>query len=299
MKISVLIASYKRPIDLARCLRGLESQTRLPDDVVVILRDTDQESWQLLKEFSTHLPVRILEVKRPGVLAANNVALPTIQSELVSFIDDDACPAADWLERIEKHFQVDPTLGGLGGRDRFAHPKMLVETEKAAKEVGRIRWYGKIINYHHRQFPYVTEADSLKGCNMTFRRKLVDACDESLLGNACYYELDLCFRVKAKGYKIKFDGNILVDHYLAETHLDRFHRGELHPDRVYNDYHNRAKVLFRHLHGFRWLASLIFWLGLEPNFALLRFLRHHYPQPFICWWSALTGSWRGFLVRRA
>lgn len=292
MKISVLIASYKRSKDLERCLRGLEKQSRKADDIVVILRDEDRESWQFIRNFSTSLPLRTLEVKRPGVLAANNLALPTIQSDLISFIDDDACPSTDWLERIEKHF-ADPTLGALGGRDRFAHPLMLEETERPTKCVGKIRWYGKIVNYHHRVFPFVAEADSLKGCNMTFRRDLIESCDEGLRGNACYYELDLCFGVKAKGYRILFDGNLLVDHYLSENHLDRFRRGEHHPERVFVDYHNRSRVLLKHLHGPRRFVTAIYWLLVEPNLALARFLRQS--QTFSCWMQALRGSWAGLL----
>lgn len=300
MKLSVLLASYKRPVDLERCLKGLEKQTRPPDEIALILRDTDTASWDFIGEFQkqTSLPLKILKVTKPGVLAANNLALPAIQSDLVSFIDDDACPSPDWLERIESHFRKNQNLGALGGRDRFAHPLMLDETERATKKVGKILWYGKIVNYHHRRFSGVARADSLKGCNMTFRRHLIDQCDEGLGGNACYYELDLCFQVKAKRHEILFDGDLLVDHYLAETHLDRFRRGEAHPERVFQDYFNRARVLLRHLKGpKRWIAGA-YWLLVEPNIALLRFFRNRFPHPIQCWKEALRGSWLGWQSAR-
>lgn len=300
MKQAVLIASYKRPADLARCLQGLEGQTRAPDEVVVVLRQEDHPSWELLREFTNKscLPLRAVPVERPGVLAANNAALPTLEADLVSFIDDDACPAPDWLARIEDHFRQRPQLGALGGRDRFAHPLMREETERETRTVGQIRWYGKIINYHHRRFAGVTKADSLKGCNMSFRRELLGLCDEGLGGNACYYELDLCFRVKKRGFDILFDGDLLVDHYLSDNHLDRFRRGERHPERVYQDYYNRARVLLRHLRGWRWATAAAYWLLVEPNVALLRFVREKFPEPLSCWREALRGSWRGFASLR-
>lgn len=295
MKLTVLIASYKRPVDLARCLAGLQAQTRRPDQVLVILRDTDEESWRTVPTLEKlGLPLEFLSVQKSGVLAANNLALPHAKGDLLSFIDDDACPAPDWLEKIEAHFAVRPQLGALGGRDRFAHPLMREETERETSEVGRIRWYGKIVNYHHRRYPFVSPADSLKGCNMTFRRALLTTCDEGLLGNSCYYELDLCFGVKKQGYEILFDGNLLVDHYLSDNHLDRFRRGEHHPERVFNDYHNRSRVLLRHTRGLRWWAVAFYWLVLDPVVALFRFLRHRYPQPFRCWAEAIRGSWRGW-----
>ena len=301
MKLSVLVASYNRPLDLERCLRGLHAQTRPAEEIIVVLRDTDLASQTKLAAVQAELklPLRHLLVSKPGVLAANNLALPETKGELLSFIDDDACPEPAWLQKIEAHFQANPKLGALGGRDRFAHPLMIEETERSTKEVGRIRWYGKIVNYHHRRFEGVAPADSLKGCNMTFRRSLISRCDEKLGGNACYYELDLCFRVKKQGFEILFDGNLLVDHYLSDSHLDRFRRGELHPDRVHNDYHNRARVLLGHLRGPRWWVAAGYWLVLEPNVAALRFLRHRYPEPISCWKRAIQGSWQGYLSLRA
>lgn len=294
MNISVLVASYKRPLDLERCLRGLAEQTLPAYQVVVVLRDTDVESWKKMEAIKSelNLPLKILEVRQPGVLAANNVALPHCTGEIVSFIDDDACPAKDWLARIAKHFR-NPRIGALGGRDRFAHPLMKEETERSAKVVGKIRWYGKIINYHHRQSPGARPVDSLKGCNMSYRRSLLGLCDEGLIGNACYYELDLCFRVKAQGYEVWFDGDLLVDHYLAESHLDRFKRGDFHPDRVFTDYHNRSRVLMRHLKGPRKWVAAAYWLGVAPQLGFARYLVSRQSAPVKSWVSSVKGVWRG------
>ncbi|ONQ99134.1 glycosyl transferase, partial [Burkholderia cenocepacia] len=41
MKISVLVPTYRRPADLARCLLALQRQQRLPDEVIVVARPED------------------------------------------------------------------------------------------------------------------------------------------------------------------------------------------------------------------------------------------------------------------
>ncbi|WP_455777492.1 glycosyltransferase family 2 protein, partial [Burkholderia stabilis] len=41
MKISVLVPTYRRPADLARCLLALQRQHRLPDEVIVVARPED------------------------------------------------------------------------------------------------------------------------------------------------------------------------------------------------------------------------------------------------------------------
>lgn len=39
MKLTVLVPSYRRPDDLARCLKALQQQARPADQVVVVVRD--------------------------------------------------------------------------------------------------------------------------------------------------------------------------------------------------------------------------------------------------------------------
>ena len=45
MKITVLIPTYRRPKDLGRCLEALQKQTRPADEVLVVVRNTDAETW--------------------------------------------------------------------------------------------------------------------------------------------------------------------------------------------------------------------------------------------------------------
>ena len=48
MIITVLIPTYHRTRDLARCLEALEDQTRAPDEILLVVRDTDSETRDML-----------------------------------------------------------------------------------------------------------------------------------------------------------------------------------------------------------------------------------------------------------
>ena len=102
MKITVLVPSYRRPDLLVKCLGALERQTRRPDEVVVVLRDTDHESRDAFASYraGTSLPLVAALVSRPGQMAAMNAGLEAATGEVVCFTDDDAEPFADWVERI-------------------------------------------------------------------------------------------------------------------------------------------------------------------------------------------------------
>ncbi len=48
LSVGVLVPSYRRPEDLGRCLEGLAAQIRLPDEVMVVVRDEDAATWEAL-----------------------------------------------------------------------------------------------------------------------------------------------------------------------------------------------------------------------------------------------------------
>lgn len=105
MKISVVVPTYRRTKDLARCLAALKKQIRHVDELWIIVRDTDEESHKFLSNFDKEsLPLEIATVTAVGVIAAMNIGLESCTGDIVAFTDDDAGPHPDWLERIESYF---------------------------------------------------------------------------------------------------------------------------------------------------------------------------------------------------
>jgi glycosyltransferase involved in cell wall biosynthesis len=143
MKISVIIPTYCRPQDLQRCLEALKQQTRLADEVLLVVRDTDLETWAFLHQFNAgSLPLKTATVKISGVVAAMNIGMDRAQGDIIAFTDDDAAPHIDWLARIETHFLSDPIVGGVGGRDWVYHGTWL---ENGSRHViGRVQWFGRV-----------------------------------------------------------------------------------------------------------------------------------------------------------
>ena len=167
VKITVIIPTYLRPIHLHNCLTGFKQQTRLADEILLIVRDTDRSTWKFLASFDAKfLPIKTLIVKVTGVVAAMNLGLNAAGGDLVCFIDDDAVPHNDWLARIEAHFLADPKLVGLGGRDcMYLEGEKLVEAQKLL--VGKLQWFGRMIANHHSGVGKPREVDFLKGVNMS------------------------------------------------------------------------------------------------------------------------------------
>ena len=170
--ISALICSYRRHVDLLRCLDALDHQTRNPDEVIVVVRDTDPETKNAL-ETRRRGPVstRVVVVAVPGLIAARSAGLDACVSDFVAMTDDDAVPHADWLERILKHFMKQSNLAGVGGRDRCLLNGRWDERRKL--RVGEIQWFGRLIGNHHLGYGPPRMVQVLKGANMSFRMSAV------------------------------------------------------------------------------------------------------------------------------
>ena len=247
MRISVLVPSYRRPDLLLNCLRALENQSRQPDEVVVVLRDTDSDSRKSFDLFCarTRLPLKLVLVNRPGQMAALNAGMERVLGEVVCITDDDAEPLYDWISRIESRFIRQAALGGLGGRDHVHFGGVAAPTRRV-DVVGKIQWFGRTIGNHAQESVGAREVDCLKGCNMAFRTDLPLRFDERLRGDAYQNEVGICLAVKAAGRKLMYDPEIRVNHFMGARQYGT-ERAGLSAERLSNNSHNHLLVRMEHM----------------------------------------------------
>lgn len=256
MNLSVLVPTYRRPAYLTKCLHALEQQMRSPYEVLVIVRDCDTETRELLQHCSFGLPLRVLIVEEPGQVAALNAGLEQVRGDVVAITDDDAAPRPDWLRRIEKHFELDPDIAGVGGRDYLLDGQVYTD----ASVVGKIQWFGRHIGNHHRGFGEARHVDVLKGANMSFRMSAIAGrrFDTRLWGAGAQICNDMSFslRLRRDGWRLLYDPSVAVDHFSAERFDDdrRFSRSLA---AVRNEAHNETIAILEYLPRARWTVYLV------------------------------------------
>ena len=272
MTLSVLVTTFGRAAYLDRCIDSLFGQDRPPDEIVIVTRIGDVPTERFVTGLiaSYRGPIKLVHavVDEPGVLAANRVGITRVTGDILSFIDDDATARADWLRRIEIHFLRDKQLGAVGGRD--AQHNGGISVDEPTGRVGQIYWYGRIVGNNHKVFRGVCEADHLKGVNMSFRRGLIPPFDELILGNAHYYEMDLCFAVKRNGYHILYDGDLIVDHYIDAPRYLPGDEVKGDPYREYYIHHNRVYVMLKNLGLFSQILFVLYSFLFEGFFNVVR-----------------------------
>jgi len=305
MLMTVLVPTYRRPQDLERCLSALEQQVRPADEILVTVRDTDMDTWTFLKTFNpTFLPLKVLRVTVPGVIAAMNLGFETATGDIISVTDDDAVPHSDWLQRIEAHFLSNDRLGGLGGRDwMYINSKLQdASTQPGASNiVGQVQWFGRMIGNHHIGEGEPRTVDILKGVNMSFRRAALAGlrCDERMRGTGAqvHFEVALSLSVRRNGWELIYDPAIAVDHYPAQR-FDEDQRNNFNAIAWANKAHNETVGLLDHLSLPRKIIYLAwaFLVGTRDILGfvqLCRFLPVEKDLAFRKWLASTQGRWQG------
>jgi glycosyltransferase involved in cell wall biosynthesis/GT2 family glycosyltransferase len=213
---AVVVATWRRPDALARCLEGLAVQELPPSDVVVAVRPDDEQGRRVVAS-APGARAREVVVTRPGTVAARNAGLAACDAEVVAFIDDDAVPAPDWTARLAAHY-ADPVVGAVGGRDRVHHDGVLVRGP-VEPVVGRVLPYGRFVGFHHLGGGAARPVELLKGVNMSVRTAALGGrgFDSELRGEGAVHHEDwaLSLRIARAGWTVVYDPAITVDHHEA------------------------------------------------------------------------------------
>lgn len=204
MKASIIIATKDRSQELERCLQSLSLLERLPDEVIVV--DASSSPWQ--KKEGYPFPLHVL-MTEPGLTRQRNRGFQASQGEIVVYLDDDVVLEPDYLSELLTAFQADEreeigaatglitNLSRPGWRHPFRSLRWLFNLCFQLPDLGsgRFRLSGfPTFSYLHQE---KREVETLSGCNMAFRRAVLNRFrfDENLEGYAYMEDDDIAYRV--------------------------------------------------------------------------------------------------------
>jgi glycosyltransferase involved in cell wall biosynthesis len=264
--ITVIVPTYKRVADLDRCLAGLEQQTLPPAEILICYRQEDMETVEYLARKDRHgLAARLILCDMPGQVYALSKAIDATRTDLLAITDDDSIPKPDWLERMVAHFDSDPRVGGVGGRDHVWEHGHWLEGDRQV--VGLVQWNGTTVGNHHLGVGPARPVHILKGVNMGYRKSALGDLrpDPRLRGKGAQVgnDMQLSLQLVAKGYTLIYDPAVLVEHFpgVRPVEEDRaYFNAGFHFDEIYN----RTLILLEFLKTQPW--------GRLRQIALLLFL---------------------------
>ena len=113
-EVSVIVCTYtdRRWDLLVEGISALQAQTLAPHEILVVV----DHQPSLLERIARELPgtVALASGGPPGLAGSRNTGVRAATGSVVAFIDDDAVPEPDWLERLTGPYD-DPDVAAVGG----------------------------------------------------------------------------------------------------------------------------------------------------------------------------------------
>ncbi len=203
--VSIIIPTFNGAARIGHCLDALLQQMPLRDVEILVVDDGSTDN---LAEVVQRYPgVRLIRQANAGPAAARNRGATEARGEIILFTDDDCVPMPDWLDAMLQPF-ADPEVVGAKGIYR-THQKSL-----AARFV-QIEYEDK-----YRLMAGFDSIDFIDTYSAAFRRErfLEMTGYDTSFPVACAEDVELSYRMSARGWKMKFAPKAIVYH----THPDTF-----------------------------------------------------------------------------
>lgn len=216
--LSIVIVSYNNQQVLFDCLDSIEKNNDVGEALqVIVVEQSDSDT--IYQELVRRYPgVRAIRASNKGFGAGNNAGFHEAKGKYVLFLNPDTVIPSPIFQRAISEFESNDRLGLFGGR--------LLDAQGGKNQsfyfrnpIGLFRGYvWRICNKLDIFLPnimYITGAD------MFFRSDVfekVGGFDERMF--MYFEEPDLCNRVQAAGYEIKFVPDISIVHLEGKSGAD-------------------------------------------------------------------------------
>jgi len=198
-RVSVVVCAYNAADTLDDCLSSLERLT-YPDYEIILVNDGSTDRTSDIGH--AHARVRVIDTPNAGLSAARNVGLAEATGEIVAYTDADTRVDRDWLSFLVQPFLTLDVVGSGG-------PNVVpADDPPIAQCIARAPGGPTHVLLDDRI------AEHVPGCNMAFRRDALVAIGGF---NPVFLragdDVDVCWRLQARGWKIGFASAALVWHH--------------------------------------------------------------------------------------
>ena len=142
MHLSIIIPTYNRAADLAKCLDRLApgAQTLSVTSYEVIVSDDSTNDDSMLLIHSKYSWVRWVRGCRKGPAANRNNGAKNARGAWLIFTDDDCLPDAGWLEAYSNAIDSDKNHNVFEGRTYPDRPRPTLDSISPVNETGGYLW---------------------------------------------------------------------------------------------------------------------------------------------------------------
>ena len=222
MDLSVIIVSYNSRFFLELCLSSLkEAAKNIKSEIIVVDNNSNDDSINMIK--SLFPEVLLIENNiNLGFSSANNLGVKKAKGKFICFLNPDTIVSENLFNKILKFKESNDKIGIIGCKMIDGQGKFLPESKRNLPTLSMVlnKFLGLKNNYHLNILneDEIGQADVLCGAIMLMNKKEfedVGGFDEKyfMFGE----DIDLSYKMKNKGLKNYYLGNLSIIHYKGES----------------------------------------------------------------------------------
>lgn len=223
-KVSILIPNKDEVNTLKKCINSILNKSTYENYEIIIIENNSEHKD--IKKYYDQLrkneKIKIVEYKGDfNYSAINNFGAKQANGDYYLLLNNDTEVIKDrWIEELLMHAQFD-SVGIVGGKlyyhdDTIQHAGIVVGVNGVADHIGR--GFGRYENGHMGRLLVKQNVGAVTGACLMIRKNVfneVNGLTEEFA--VAFNDIDLCMKVREKGYRIVFNPYVELYHYESKS----------------------------------------------------------------------------------
>ncbi|MHB8147086.1 MAG: glycosyltransferase [Vulcanimicrobiaceae bacterium] len=216
--VSIIIPVFEQLPLTQRCLHAIAQylDPSLPTEIIVVDDCSADGTASYLEQCSG---IRVLrQDTNRGFVDSANFGAASARGAFLHFLNNDTIVTGGWLRHLLDLLQRDLRIGAAGSQ--------LLAPDGRISEAGAIVWndgsgsnYGRGCKADDSRFCYVRDVDYCSAASFLVRRDVFEQVGgfSPTFRPAYYEDVDLCFAMRAAGYRVVYQPKSVVIHFEGGT----------------------------------------------------------------------------------
>ncbi len=201
MKISILIPCHNEEKSIRACVLSCLTQSRVPDQIVVVNDGSTDRSSEILEEFSEFITVINLPKATGNKSHAQEIGIQYVTGDVFIATDGDTILDRNFVKFVEEDYTENPELTAVGGYVRSQRHNWLTACRAFEYAVGQNLHK---LAQHHLGFLFVIPGAAGVFKTADFKRHI------SFEHDTLTEDLDFTYRLHKLDLKVMYDRRLIV-----------------------------------------------------------------------------------------
>ncbi|MGA2669359.1 MAG: glycosyltransferase family 2 protein [Ignavibacteria bacterium] len=232
-KISVIILNYNGSKYIVNCLSSVLKSSYDNFEVILVDNASTDDSISIVEELFNDERIRIVRnSSNLGFCEGNNIGYKYTNGDYLVFLNNDTEVDPKWLDELVKVMESEQKIGIAQSKLLLLNNRQIFDSTGDFLDYYCLSMQRGLDEIDRGQYDNVEEIFSARGASLIIKRKVIKDVGlfdpDFYLG---YEDIDLCWRVRLRGYKVMYVPKSIV-----------YHKGNGTPSNV-KLYHSQKNII--------------------------------------------------------